>query len=1338
MSISAGDRERLWANTMGFLPSEINDLSEGAAIANTASGRVGNFTNPVTNPYASAAAASENVRLIDVASLINVDPVQMVKDLCEGKPDKETCRGTYLDANGQVLADARIPAAVATSYADAISKKRGTKSADASALLQQIRQLGFLPAQQGITIPTPTPAIYSDLKIAVSGGTVGKNEFALSDLFKEKAVDPDNCLFDENIAGRVTYMALLTRNTAFCNEGNKFCREGKFVNPANGGQEYDIPENQYFTSRETALWLSLNGGSHFVVPSFFEDWLAHVKKLNNIDLIIGVVIGSIAFKQKVGAQIRDLKDDLRAGKQTGAVNQFVSAQDNAQTHFNSYQAHLGTLPAARQTELTDIEKRYARLSASTNAREQYQAQEMLRQIQTGNVGGVALSSQERMYLENMLSSRQAVQVSQAELQTQAAKMANLADLEEKKKIYDALSRGASNRLWTSMVIGIGWLGPARLAFSAANRMLFSFGGRNQPQHLILFAGGGTIGKFKDATDIYGFGRVMDIVSQNMGGVVPPEKAFKPGSLFFINKPADDLKESNSLTMISSRNGSLTINTQWEDRSFVTAFEDVRGFDDKDKFTSLQLSAYQVFPPSVSLDRKEAANTLSYLSSLAVPWIIASPMMREPGSQILGLGTALLFNQIVMKTDPNEFKDVECDAATLKHYKQLYTASLAVGWTTSYLVPFLRLFQQAQIAKATAVLTKTWFGAASGISAETIFSKINTLNLATAWQWWLITRAQNYVTACKDPQHLIFAYQEMKPVTKKKATQMDDKLKSLTDALSNLKLGQEAAKAAGANATTPLDQMKEILSVKLAMENQFGNVQPEDVFYLQIERSAFSVKSRLWDMLHGEGCRFQENYQSGDKTARFTVDGINFYDQSGRLLTAFNDYAWRLRSLGRLRSQEMARVILPNKLIQATLECGAAPFLEVKAGGDSTLVGSCSTANCLKQRIFEVTGRQVQGGDLSPFLGRVSSVDTSEGIAAVETNAVRFTRLVSKKIAKGEEGSGKKGSEVSAPSIEDYTALAGRLEGSKLIIDGDGTVQVDGPPGSTVSNRSLGELRTIIGDRGKIEFDPATRNLVLFIYVLADELAANVNKIDASVTKNKLSDGTEVPAVKMDTGEKTGLDNTFRNALSSIQGTGGMQSWEDANHLYYLTKDANGNDILRVIDKNTGQATDYKITGPITRNADGSITIPTDKGPFTFSFGKDAATGAPTLSATGPDGLKELAELLAARGQNGIMTFNPSTGAISIYNGQDIPLSPEFAKKGISFTGDAQGNTIGTPQANLFGPTRGGTAGSTEEKAQQPFTLPSWPNDQPLLAALMLAAVLGLVLVIRRRTAPTTF
>jgi hypothetical protein len=193
------------------------------------------------------------------------------------------------------------------------------------------------------------------------------------------------------------------------------------------------------------------------------------------------------------------------------------------------------------------------------------------------------------------------------------------------------------------------------------------------------------------------------------------------------------------------------------------------------------------------------------------------------------------------------------------------------------------------------------------------------------------------------------------------------------------------------------------------------------------------------------------------------------------------------------------------------------------------------------------------------------------------------------------------------------------------------------------------------------------------------------------------------------------------ALDEVQGEGGMQSLETKDKIYYFTTDEQGNPILRVIDKNTGEATDYKITGPITTDAQGNLIVPTDAGAFKFGLGMQ--NGQPMLSAEGPDGLSEILALLAARGQDGILTFNPSTGAINVYNGQDIPLSPDFATKGIGFVGDEQGNTRGVPLDNPFTKPWSETG-----YAPAGLSLPAWPEAILLRAVMVLAILLGVVAI----------
>ncbi|MEM0476005.1 MAG: hypothetical protein QW343_04415, partial [Candidatus Norongarragalinales archaeon] len=672
MEISAVDRERLWANTMGFLPREINDLSEGAAIANQLGGKVGEFQNPASNPYAPAAAGKEGIPVTLLAQTVGVDARELVKELCG---NRKQCLDAYLDAEGRVLADSRIPIEVANDYVSVYARRKNLMPSQSNAILDQLRRYGVLPGQPGAAaIPTPTPPPYADLKIVISGGTVGKNEYALSDLFKEKAVDPESCILDEHIAGRVTYMALLSRNVAFCNEGDKMCREGRFVSPANGALEYNIPENQYFTSSEAAVWLSLNGGAHFIVPSFFEDWLYFAKKWNQIDLYISLGLSLPLWAQQAGKIVKEtkkalgettelLKENLQMQSTAEAARQANDLLDKQLTRVYPNAQAL----ANRRSELDLVRNKVSELYSAGTLAGKNEADQIVRQLEIGNpikIGRTEIKfpdMQERDAFKAYLAATNKIDVDINLIGQRRYNLQSVNDAVSRQATFNAVLSAATRRASMSMVIASLWLGPARLAFSDANALVFKIGGKTQPQHVLLFAGQ-KIGKFNDATDVFGTARIIDSVSHYTGGgFLPPEKAFEAGNLFFINKPEDDLAETNSMTTISTADGSWLINTRWEKRSFVTAFEDVRGFSDKDKFSSLQLLAYNNFPDA-KLNRLQATNTLTYLSQLAVPWIISYGVLRDPTAGVLGMASALLVNEWILRADPNEFKGMECDKA----------------------------------------------------------------------------------------------------------------------------------------------------------------------------------------------------------------------------------------------------------------------------------------------------------------------------------------------------------------------------------------------------------------------------------------------------------------------------------------------------------------------------------------------------------------------------------------------------------------------------------------------------------------------------------------------------
>ncbi|HEV8289343.1 MAG TPA: hypothetical protein VGQ00_00090, partial [Candidatus Norongarragalinales archaeon] len=122
-------------------------------------------------------------------------------------------------------------------------------------------------------------------------------------------------------------------------------------------------------------------------------------------------------------------------------------------------------------------------------------------------------------------------------------------------------------------------------------------------------------------------------------------------------------------------------------------------------------------------------------------------------------------------------------------------------------------------------------------------------------------------------------------------------------------------------------------------------------------------------------------------------------------------------------------------------------------------------------------------------------------------------------------------------------------------------------------------------------------------------------------------------------------------------------------------------------------------------------------------------GRPLIKVNGPEGFSEIAQLLAARGPGGFISFDPNTGAWYAFNGQDIPWNNDFTRKGLSFLGSPDG-ARGIAEDNRFAPV-------PRPSSQQglyglgPISVPSWPEQTPL-AALMLLTILGGVLAVRMR------
>ncbi|NUN11365.1 hypothetical protein HUU53_01850 [Candidatus Micrarchaeota archaeon] len=903
----------------------------------------------------------------------------------------------------------------------------------------------------------------------------------------------------------------------------------------------------------------------------------------------------------------------------------------------------------------------------------------------------------------------------ADIQTEIDK------LRESKPALEKLNDLASKRLVTSYFIGGAWLGPARLAYSASNGLIFEIT-RQDSQYLRVYAGKTSkdVGKdFRDATNFLGSGRIQEILADYMGGTFTPDKAFKAGQLFIINRPktASSVDESiNSITGISSTGVNWNVYSNWKGNSIAVNFEDLSLLPNTEKYTSLPMVYYtaqgNVPEPLLNLDRKDVADFYSGILQLSLPFVISRGLNQY--SALYALSTGLLVNQYVLDIDTDEFKGIDCSKDHLDTLKNYYRAGKATEWILQTLMPALPVIQSSYVSKSTILQSLPLIGSNSplrGVINDGV-NLVNTLNVPQAFELYWGNKALQYVADCKDNQYKVFNYQLLE--SRKTLEQREAELSEndpITKLINKIPISQgklTLSEAAKETFYSELDLSNdvEVLNLKSDLTDQTGFVQPTQLKHVHIEQSSWSVKGKLYEKLSGspDSCIPNEVLVNADGSAyQLGKDGLRKINSDGSIAFEFDSPEWADRALSALRNQEIARIILPNKIIYTQLACSS-EFMQVNNIGAATLSQtSCPAIDCIKEKIKEVTNREV-GSDLTPFIGQVTSIDTSLGRLVFDGQQINFVSTKGNK-----------------PGVTETNSNAAAS------ITGDGKVIIKTPAGEI----QAGDLLTIYSKKAKIEHNPETHEISIFLYLLAEGNKNFFNGFSTNLATTTLDDGSTIETPKIEIRGKTGFEEAtsqLNDALKSIQGDGGVLSFETPDAQYLFTKDSEGNDVLRRIDKATGEVTDYKITGPITRNADGSFNIPTDKGPVTINFGQNEK-GEPAVSVKGPGFEEVLATLLAARGQNGILAFNPSTGAISIYNGQDLPLNPAFATNGIGFSGGQDG-TRGVPEQNPFAIPRNNNPQPTRQPTDL-GALPSWPENVAL-AILMLTTILAGVLFARNK------
>lgn len=590
----------------------------------------------------------------------------------------------------------------------------------------------------------------------------------------------------------------------------------------------------------------------------------------------------------------------------------------------------------------------------------------------------------------------------------------------------------------------------------------------------------------------------------------------------------------------------------------------------------------------------------------------------------------------------------------------------------------------------------------------------------------------YVGICKDTSYKIVAYQKLTGAS-------GQNLKKKFDQLGNLDLGKQlnvTGLLGGIGKKVEDKSLTELTNLRAITENPYGMLQPQDLYYIHLD-GATQQWFGVYEKLSKNGC-FRECHDSPDGYVCVDEKGVTYTDKkTGKQIKLSSNPD---RGLLALMMQDLARTLIPNRIITAGLDnaCYQSEILKVQPAveGGRLFISddSCSTIQCLKQQLARLKVGLTNDLSSSGF-GNVVAIYTTEGRITADEGRIRFLRSTAKE---DDEKNLTIGTELQAPSLDalDGKTLA-QLPGNYISIMGDGQVIIKGniENAQDMGEENVGELLTILTERGKIEFDAQGKRLVIALYVLAQNVAReSIKSIGASITRNIDENGHEVPAIGIgNVNPKVGGENDAKEmneALAKVQtdaagNKGGFTVLETPDYKYTITTDPSGKQFLNVLDKKTGETKQYEITGPLRREGN-DIIVPTDKGDFRFTL--DMQNGQPTLSATGPDGLSDLAAaLLAAKGAGGIIAFDPRTGLWYALNGQDIPWNQDFAKRGLSLYNTPDG-MMGVAGDNLFAyprqQTGSGSSGST-------FSIPSFPKNE-IIAALMLGLILMGVVFVRVR------
>ncbi|HEV8289920.1 MAG TPA: hypothetical protein VGQ00_03155, partial [Candidatus Norongarragalinales archaeon] len=1197
IELSAQERTRFFDNAFGFEAKEINALGKTPE---------GNFTPgsvpPVVVNVFSDTGSGLCCTLRDAAEVLGT-PVNEASDFL-GLPENATLN--WYQANQLA---SRNPKSTPTDFVQ--------------------RLLGRRQA----SLPSQPVDYWSNLMVDLPNG----KRIALADLNNLQKLDQNNCLLDHSaIRGKVSYVALLDKNIVY------------------GGERSNetLKASQHFTSGSSTVALSLHpqtGGANILIPSFFEKWLAFVGEFNVADLWISIASGASGLivrggglrplegrQQKLTAQVDDarkllaetstanaqvrnqvsgaLSEALDAAAARGAFAQspFFTANAlegrafiergssrvisiNKELIGNTLEEGLITLPAGRVAAnaqasiITAEKKKYAGEIVDKVTRGTPLTVEEFRNIgvDVPTVGGATPAPGEQILLPQEVTGAIDFDKKVFGEETRVAGLQkDLDSVTNDVKVFSEAQTAAAKRLQMSLMVGGLWLGPARFAFSINSAIVWNFGREEtaKNRYVEVFVNNrDVIADFRRATNFLSSGTLLEKIG-DISGAGAPTKAYSVNNVFLINTP-QVTTSTDSVTALSSAGSSSTgwsITTNWKGSSSATNFEDLRGtaYDT----TSLPLHTNGL-PPNAVLARVQEGSATYELYTVALAYIVPFLATRTLGQEVGGvfqLVPWLAINDLILRIDPKSFENDACDESVLTNYKIKYGGASIAGMFLVYAAP---LSKTSSVYKATLGTFFTTLSRApiAGKPLTWFSNVLDATDFARVYQLWVGNEALRYVTSCKDQEYKVLAYQRL-PEAVKTSTSKDLQSKlnpvDISKVLGSTQIGQVLGgvgqKAVAAN-------LQEILNLRSNLQDQYGVVSPSEVYYLHLDQA-----DQQWWGVFEKAC-LAMCHDDGNKLVCATKQGTFVTDKKTGQVTQLSDGEHSQLAVMR---QDLGRTVIPNKVIKTSLSCDASrAMLEIDNTNELHSVdASCGTTACIQQSLLQISGLD-PGSDFGAVLGKVVSVYTNTGRISIEQNGVlRFVQTN----ATGETVFPQTNGQITAAM----------LSASRISVNGDASVKISGFPGTTVN---AGELRTIITDRGKIEYDPSSKTLYVALYILAKIPAADIKAFTTKPAVNLDEKGRPVPAIAIDQviGQpgKEQQAAEFKRALDKIQAGGGLQMFETADHVYYFTLDDNGKPVLKIRNKKTGEVSTFNITGDMRRDGN-DIVVPTDKGEFRFNLGMD--------------------------------------------------------------------------------------------------------------------------------------